>query len=235
MRDQNKRVFRAKTASRELLADPQFQEDIECRKERGLRNATIVHVAGQHEARGTSDVTRWNQMNNEENGGMEFYFPLQDWMYHWVRSSSLYSPAARQRQITVRTMFRQEEIGASVPVFGRFETGFYSRKLHSLCLSAGVPYLMDLDDLIWELPDFSTALRIPPKYLLAFPESLMSGAAAITVSTHELKEHVEHRYPGKPVFLVENCMPAWVRAATRRDDCEHRCVQDGRREYSLVY
>ena len=159
---------------------------------------------------GTSDVTRWNQMNNEENGGMEFYFPLQDWMYHWVRSSSLYSPAARQRQITVRTMFRQEEIGASIPVFGRFETGFYSRKLQSLCLSAGVPYLMDLDDLIWELPDFSTALRIPPKYLLAFPESLMSGAAAITVSTHELKEHVEHRYPGKPVFLVENCMPAWV-------------------------
>ena len=148
-------------------------------------------------------------MKNEESGGMEFYFPLKDRMYHWVRSSSLYSPAARQRQITVRTMFRQEEIGAGVPVFDRFETGFYFRKLHSLCLSAGVPYLIDLDDLIWELPEFSISSRIPPKYLLEFPESLISGAAAITVSTHELKEHVEHRYPGKPVFLVENCMPAW--------------------------
>ena len=148
-------------------------------------------------------------MNNEENGGMEFYFPARDRMLHWVRTSSLYSPAARQRQITVRTMFRQEEIGASVPVFDRFEAGFYFRKLHSLCFSAGVPYLMDLDDLIWELPDFSISSRIPPKYLLAFPESLISGAAALTVSTHELKEHVEHRYPGKPVFLVENCMPAW--------------------------
>ena len=76
---------------------------------------------------------------NEESGGMEFYFPLKDRMYHWVRSSSLYSPAARQRGITVKTMFRQEEIGASVPVFDRLETGFYFRKLHSLCLSAGVP------------------------------------------------------------------------------------------------
>jgi hypothetical protein len=114
---------------------------------------------------------------------MEFYFPVGDRVFHWVRNSSLYSPAARQRGITVRTMFRQEEIGASVPVFDRFETGFYFRKLHSLCLSAGVPYLVDLDDLIWEHPEFSISYWIPPKYLLAFPESLMSGSAAITVST----------------------------------------------------
>ena len=94
-------------------------------------------------------------MNNEESGRMEFYFPLRDRVYHWVRSSSLYSPAARQQQITVRTMFLQEEIGASVPVFDRMETGFYFRKLQSLCLSAGAPYLVDLDDLIWDLPEFS--------------------------------------------------------------------------------
>ncbi len=156
------------------------------------------------------DVEGCNLMNNEASGGMEFYFPLKDRGYHWVRSSSLYSPAARQRGITVRTMFREEEIGAGVPVFDRSETGFYFRKLQSLCLSAGVPYLIDLDDLIWDLPEFSVSFRIPPKYLLEFPESLMSGAAAITVSTPELKEHVEHRFPGKPVFLVENCLPAWV-------------------------
>jgi len=149
-------------------------------------------------------------MNNEENGGMEFYFPARDRPFHWVRTSALSSPAARQRQIAVRTMFRQEEIGASVPVFDRFETGFYFRKLQSLCLSAGVPYLVDLDDLIWDLPEFSISYWIPPKYLLAFPESLMSGAAAITVSTPDLKEQVELRFPGKPVFLVENCLPAWI-------------------------
>ncbi len=149
-------------------------------------------------------------MNHEVSGGMELYFPLRDRVYHWVRSGSLYSPAARQQGITVRTMFRQEEIGAGVPVFDRMETGFYFRKLHSLCLSAGVPYLIDLDDLIWDLPEFSVSYRIPAKYLLEFPESLMSGAAAITVSTPDLKEHVEHRFPGKPVFLVENCQPAWI-------------------------
>ena len=149
-------------------------------------------------------------MNNEKSGGMEFYFLVKDWAFHWVRNSSLYSPAARQRKIAVRTMFRQEELGVGIPVFHRLETGFYFRKLQSLCLSAGVPYLVDLDDLIWELPEFSTSYWIPPKYLLAFPESLMSGAAAITVSTPELKEQVELRFPGKPVFLVENCLPAWI-------------------------
>ena len=149
-------------------------------------------------------------MNNEANGGMEFYFPVRDRVFHWVRNGSLYSPAARQRQVTVRTMFRHEEIGRGIPVFDRFETGFYFRKLQKLCLSAGVPYLIDLDDLIWDLPEFSISSRIPAKYLLAFPESLMSGAAAITVSTPQLKEQVEPRFPGKPVFLVENCLPAWI-------------------------
>ncbi len=141
---------------------------------------------------------------------MEFYFPVRDRVFHWVRNGSLYSPAARQRQVTVRTMFRREELGGGIPVFDRFETGFYFRKLQRLCLSAEVPYLIDLDDLIWDLPEFSISFRIPAKYLLAFPESLMAGAAAIIVSTPELKEHVEPRFPGKPVFLVENCLPAWV-------------------------
>jgi hypothetical protein len=141
---------------------------------------------------------------------MEFYFPVKDRAFHWVRTSSLYSPAARQRKVTVKAMFRREEIGVGIPVFDREESGFYFRKLHSLCLSAGVPYLVDLDDLIWDLPEFSISSRIPHKYLLAFPKSLMSGAAAITVSTLELKDQVEPRFPGKPVFLVENCLPAWV-------------------------
>ena len=139
-----------------------------------------------------------------------FYFSTKDNAFHCVRTSSLYSPAARQRQIAARTMFRQEEIGGGIPVFDRIEMGFYSRKLHSLCLSAGAPYLVDLDDPIWDLPEFTGSSRIPPKYLLAFPESLIAGAAAVTVSTPDLKEQVEHRFPGKPVFLVENCLPAWI-------------------------
>ncbi len=149
-------------------------------------------------------------MNHEESGGRELYFPARDRALHWIRTSSLYSPAARLQQITVKAMFRQEELGAGIAVFDRFEGGFYFRKLHALCLSAGVPYVIDLDDLIWELPEFSISSRIPAKYLLEFPEALIAGAAAITASTHELKAEVERRYPGKPVFLVENCMPGWI-------------------------
>ena len=166
---------------------------------------------------------------------MEFYFPLKDRVYHWVRNSSLYSPAARQREITVRTMFRHEEIGAGVPVFDRVETGFYFRKLHSLCLSAGAPYLFDLDDLIWELPEFSVSFRIPPKYLLEFPESLMAGAAAITVSTPELQSPRRTPLPGQ-AGLPRRELPAGLdRAEIRRADREHRCLQDGRQPDRLVH
>jgi len=63
-------------------------------------------------------------MSNEDCGGMEFYFPVRDRVFQWVRNCSLYSPAARQREIAVRTMFRQEEIVGGIPVFDRFETGF---------------------------------------------------------------------------------------------------------------
>jgi hypothetical protein len=74
--------------------------------------------SGRHQHRkgevlGPSNVTGSPQMNNEENG-------------------LLSSPAARQRQITFEAMFRQEEIGASILVFDRFETGLYFRNLHSL-------------------------------------------------------------------------------------------------------
>ena len=185
------------------------EENVECTGRHGPRNAATVNIAG-HEASGTSDVTGSSQMNNEESSGLEFYFPVKDRAFHWVRTSSLYSPAARQRKITVKAMFRKEEIGVGIPVFDRWESGFYFRKLRSLCLSARVPYLVDLDDLIWELPRFTGSSRTPLEYLLEFPELLISGAAAITVSTPDLKYQVENRFPGKPVFLVENCPPAWI-------------------------
>ena len=114
------------------------EEDLESTEKRRLRNAAAVNIA-VHEASGTSDVTGCSSMRNEDCGGMEFYFPVRERAFHWVRNSSLYSPAARQRQIAVRTMFCQEDIGLGIPVFDRFETGFYFRKLHSLCRSAGVP------------------------------------------------------------------------------------------------
>ena len=57
------------------------EEGLVCREERGPRNATNVDIA-RHEARCTSDVTRYNHMNNKASGGMEFYFPVKDRAFH---------------------------------------------------------------------------------------------------------------------------------------------------------
>ena len=64
----------------------------------------------------------------EGSGGMEFYFPVSDMAFHWVRNGSLYSPAARQRQIIVKAMFCQQDVGTSSAVFDRFHMTYYFRK-----------------------------------------------------------------------------------------------------------
>ena len=60
------------------------EEDLEWTEERGLCSAAAVNMAG-HQARVGSDVKGCNQMNNEASGGMEFYFPVKDRAFHWVR------------------------------------------------------------------------------------------------------------------------------------------------------
>ncbi len=142
---------------------------------------------------------------------MDFYFPILDSAFHWVRASSLYSAAARQRQLSARTFFRDLEIiGASIPVFNRSDINPFYLKLHSLCLSAGVPYLADLDDLYWQTPDNSQDPVLKQPDRLTFLDELVLRAAAVLASTPELKDQLGQRFPGKPVFLVENSPPAWV-------------------------
>jgi hypothetical protein len=142
---------------------------------------------------------------------MDFYFPILDSAFHWVRASSLYSSAARQRQVSARTFFRDlENIGASIPVFNRSDINPFYLKLHSLCISSGVPYLADLDDLYWETPGFSQDPVLKGQERLAFLDTLVKHAAAVIASTSELKEKLGQRFPDKPLFLVDNSPPAWV-------------------------
>jgi hypothetical protein len=142
---------------------------------------------------------------------MDFYFPLLDTPFHWVRASSLYSPAARHRNLGVRTFFRDlEKIGASIPVFSRSDINPFYLRLHSLCLSAGVPYAVDFDDLYWDLPIFSTDPALYQPEYIEFLDGLVSRATIIIASTPELKEQLERRFPEMPVFLVENSPPASV-------------------------
>ncbi len=155
-------------------------------------------------------------MTHEDDRETEFFFPIMDSAFHWVRTSSLYTPAARRRHLFPRTLFRREESGAGIPVFNRyglpdyFRSPGYLRKLSSLCISAGVPYLVDLDDLYWELPRYSKDHYRHDRHQTEFMSDLLSQAAAIIASTPELKEHVEQQFPDKPVFVVENSPPAWV-------------------------
>jgi hypothetical protein len=142
---------------------------------------------------------------------MDFYFPILDSAFHWVRASSLYSAAAGQRRVSARTFFRDpEEVGTSIPVFNRSDINPFYLKLHSLCISAGVPYMADLDDLYWQTPGDSQDPVVRQPERIAFLDGLIEHSAAVLASTPELKDQLERRFPGKPVLLVENSPPAWV-------------------------
>lgn len=99
--------------------------------------------------------------------------------------------------------------GACLPLFNRFSYGRFYRTLLRVCRRAEVPYLVDIDDLFWELPQYSADTAQVDTVYRQFLEELCQGAAIIIASTPFLQARLQERYPHVVVCLVENCSPAW--------------------------
>lgn len=57
----------------------------------------------------------------------------------------------------------------------------------------GIPYIYDLDDNFWEIPNHSHIKGIYNSKTLGTMETMMKGAAAITVSTKALGDYIENK------------------------------------------
>ena len=142
---------------------------------------------------------------------MKFFFAAFESAFYWVRANSLESELARSRGLHAEALFRERPSkDVSILVLNRFGFSNYFRLLHKLVVQFKVPYLVDVDDLYWELPKFSVDWAADDLQYRQFVDRLLAGALAITTSTVELKDALTGRFPGKPIFVVENCVPAWV-------------------------
>jgi hypothetical protein len=82
--------------------------------------------------------------------------------------------------------------------------------LLSVVRRSGVPYLADIDDLYWELPDYSVDRATRDSAYLRYLDHLYGNAAVVTCSTEYLRERIAARFPAVKAVLVENATPAWI-------------------------
>ncbi len=134
------------------------------------------------------------------------YFLFFDSPFYWVRASAL---SRLEDRVEVRKLFKAEKAAArTVFVFSRFGTTLLYRLYHKLCLLLGVPYIVDVDDLFWDLPAFSVDAARDPNYV-RFMDRLIEGASLVTTSCAALQIKLKQRYPSTPSLVVENCPPLW--------------------------
>jgi hypothetical protein len=99
--------------------------------------------------------------------------------------------------------------GTCLPLFNRFSYGRFYRTMLKTCQRNGIPYVVDIDDLFWQLPGYSSdTAQVDPVYR-AFLEEMCAGAAVVVASTPFLQQQLQERFPRVQVALVENCSPGW--------------------------
>ncbi|NLG34101.1 MAG: hypothetical protein GX548_01970 [Lentisphaerae bacterium] len=72
-----------------------------------------------------------------------------------------------------------------------------------------VPILCDIDDYVWEFPDYSKVDRHPRIYT----DEILALAAAVSTPSEDLARLVRERHPGKEIRLLPNPGNVWCDAA----------------------
>lgn len=145
---------------------------------------------------------------------MDLFFLTPDNAFYWDRAGTLESEQARTAGLNVRAIFRQRSFhNSSVYVFNRFVYSNFYRLTAYLCRLLKVQYLVDIDDLFWDLPSFSSDTAGCNRDYVEYLDKLITFAYAVTTTTEFLRKKIEQRYPGKRVFVVNNAPPAWLAPA----------------------
>jgi hypothetical protein len=127
-----------------------------------------------------------------------------------VRACATQTGTAQRAGVCMTAEFREAYPGgAAIPLFNRFCFGPYYRRILNLCRTEQIPFLVDIDDLFWELPTYSSDQARHDDAYIRHLERLCGSAWGLIASTPYLRQRLQERFPGKPVFPVENSLPAW--------------------------
>lgn len=139
---------------------------------------------------------------------MNLFFLAYDSAFYWVRASAL---SFLRTECGVRTLFRHGTFpDDAVFVFNRFCTSRYFRTVQQYCRRHAIPYVVDVDDLFWSLPGFSSDPAAANASEFQFSDRLVREAYLITTSTETLAAALKERYPESRIVVVENCPGPWV-------------------------
>ncbi len=150
-------------------------------------------------------------MSNPNLTQPRIHFFAGDTPFFWVRAGALRTGAARARGLHISVAFESGYPGGGcLPLFNRFCYGRLYRLLVETAIKRGVPYLADIDDLYWELPDYSLDQAGGDKEYVTYLDFLLGNAATIVCSTDYLRGRIAERFPKVRTALVENSPPLWI-------------------------
>ena len=81
--------------------------------------------------------------------------------------------------------------------------------------ACGVPLLCDIDDYVWEFPDYSKVVR----HATVHTDEILRLAACVTTPSETLAALVRERHPGKEVRILPNAGDIWSGTGTRFTPC----------------
>ena len=140
---------------------------------------------------------------------VRLFFLSYDSAFYWDRTNTLFTHAAQSTGIKAAALFQQRFIHPdSILVFNRIAHNRYFRFVARLCWLLKIPYLVDVDDLFWELPGFSQDWAVANEPYLRYLDRLISKALIVTTTTGHLRSRLVERYPGINVRIIDNCPPA---------------------------
>jgi hypothetical protein len=139
----------------------------------------------------------------------DLYFFSYDSAFYWVRCSTLESLTANKSGFSISKVTQVHKVNTgTILVFNRFSISLFYRLAYKFAKFLKIPYIVDIDDLFWELPGFSSDLAADSKIYISQLDDLLKGANVITTTNEFLKGELEKRYQRKTI-IVPNARTSW--------------------------
>jgi len=135
---------------------------------------------------------------------MELFFLYPPTAFLWDRATALFRYGDVHDE-TIRCTMPSRGYPHDCRVFVFHRNGTTSNTImYCFARLARIPYVVDIDDWVWDLPAFSIDPSKKNRRYLRFLDRLILHSAAVSVATPVLQRRLQEKYPGKQIHLIEN-------------------------------
>jgi hypothetical protein len=136
---------------------------------------------------------------------MQLYFVMFDSPFFWVRAGALQNPAAGPSGIRADAIFQTYRIApGSIPVFNRFSRSKMFSAILAACKIWKIPYIFDIDDLFWKLPNTSCDEASSKTNYTDSIRELIQQARVITTTNQILADEIHKEFGCSDIAVIPN-------------------------------